>query len=72
MKGTGASSRQSSVTHMGEAALDIPFPLPHGDVVFVGDYNNREHGSFLPRAKIECTGISLCLRLIFLLLPLSD
>ncbi len=39
------------MTQMGEAALDLPFPLAHDDVVFVVAYHNRGHESFLPRAS---------------------
>ncbi len=35
--------------HVGEAALVLPFRLPHDNVA----YNNRGHESFLPRAKVD-------------------
>jgi hypothetical protein len=38
------------MAHMGEAALDLPFSLPHDDVVFVVADHNRGHEPFLPRA----------------------
>lgn len=38
------------MTYMGKAALDLPFPLAHDDVVFVVAYHNRGHEPFLPIA----------------------
>jgi len=38
------------MTHMGEAALDLPFSLAHDDVLLVVAYHNRGHEPFLPRA----------------------
>jgi hypothetical protein len=52
--------------HVGEAALVLPFPLPNDNVA----YNNRGHESFLPRAKVEWTGIFICHRLILVVTPL--
>lgn len=37
------------MAHRGEAALDLPFPLAHDNVVFVVAYHTRGHELFLPR-----------------------
>jgi hypothetical protein len=57
---------------MGKASLKLPCSLAHDDLVFVADYNNRGHELFLPRAKVERTGIFIYHRLIFVITPFSD